>query len=181
MGDVVLLASSNQDLQHVLGWVAAECEAAGMRISISKFEAMVLDQKRVVCPLRVGGEILPQMEEFKYLLFMSERKMRLTGGSVQPLQLCSRCTGPLRENFVERVAGRSLREGEKLSHWRRRHRDSPRTRWRDFISRLAGGRLGSWRKCLGRGKSGRLCLGRCTHDLAPVCNLSVIWTVLRGW
>ncbi|KAI3363429.1 hypothetical protein L3Q82_011573, partial [Scortum barcoo] len=64
--------SSSQDLQHVL-----ECEAAGMRISTSKSEAMVLDQKRVACPLRVGGEILPQVEEFKYLgvLFTSEGKM----------------------------------------------------------------------------------------------------------
>ncbi|KAI3359031.1 hypothetical protein L3Q82_015433 [Scortum barcoo] len=65
--DVVLLASSGQDLQHVLGWFAAECEAAGMRISTSKSEAMVLDRKRVACPLRVGGEVLPQVEEFKYL------------------------------------------------------------------------------------------------------------------
>ncbi|KAI3372478.1 hypothetical protein L3Q82_022972 [Scortum barcoo] len=75
--DVVLLASSNQDLQHVLGWFAAECEAAGMRISTSKSEAMVLNRKRVACPLRVGGEVLPQMEEFKYLgvLFTSEGKM----------------------------------------------------------------------------------------------------------
>ncbi|KAI3355882.1 hypothetical protein L3Q82_004237 [Scortum barcoo] len=32
--DVVLLASSSQDLQHVLERFAAECEAAGMRISI---------------------------------------------------------------------------------------------------------------------------------------------------
>ncbi|KAI3376582.1 hypothetical protein L3Q82_016462 [Scortum barcoo] len=31
--DVVLLASSSQDLQHVLERFAAECEAAGMRIS----------------------------------------------------------------------------------------------------------------------------------------------------
>ncbi|KAI3374665.1 hypothetical protein L3Q82_021237 [Scortum barcoo] len=40
-------------------------------------EAMVLDRKRVVCPLRVGGEVLPQVEEFKYLgvLFTSEGKM----------------------------------------------------------------------------------------------------------
>ncbi|KAI3358423.1 hypothetical protein L3Q82_014856 [Scortum barcoo] len=51
--DVVLLASSSQDLQHVLGRFAAECEAAGMRISTSKSEAMVLDRKRVACPLRV--------------------------------------------------------------------------------------------------------------------------------
>ncbi|KAI3376476.1 hypothetical protein L3Q82_016941 [Scortum barcoo] len=67
----------HQDLQHVLERFAAECEAAGMRISTSKSEAMVLDRKRVVCPLRVGGEVLPQVEEFKYLgvLFTSEGKM----------------------------------------------------------------------------------------------------------
>ncbi|KAI3368412.1 hypothetical protein L3Q82_025369 [Scortum barcoo] len=78
--DVVLLASSSQDLQHVLGRFAAECEAtlAGMRISTSKSEAMVLDRKRVAkCPLQVSGEVLPQVEEFKYLgvLFTSEGKM----------------------------------------------------------------------------------------------------------
>ncbi|KAI3353681.1 hypothetical protein L3Q82_004834 [Scortum barcoo] len=75
--DVVLLASSSQDLQHVLERFAAECEAAGMRISTSKSEAMVLDRKRVACPLRVCGEVLPQVEEFKYLgvLFTSEGKM----------------------------------------------------------------------------------------------------------
>ncbi|KAI3355631.1 hypothetical protein L3Q82_004184 [Scortum barcoo] len=49
------------DLQHVLERFAAECEAAGMRISTSKSEAMVLDRKRVACPLRVGGEVLPQV------------------------------------------------------------------------------------------------------------------------
>ncbi|KAI3357954.1 hypothetical protein L3Q82_016334 [Scortum barcoo] len=38
--DVVLMASSGQDLQHVLERFAAECEAAGMRISTSKSEAM---------------------------------------------------------------------------------------------------------------------------------------------
>ncbi|KAI3351090.1 hypothetical protein L3Q82_005656 [Scortum barcoo] len=65
--DVVLMASSGQDLQHVLERFAAECEVAGMRISTSKSEAMVLDRKRVACPLRVGGEVLPQVEEFKYL------------------------------------------------------------------------------------------------------------------
>ncbi|KAI3370041.1 hypothetical protein L3Q82_024842 [Scortum barcoo] len=63
-------------VQHVLERFAAECEAAGMRISTSKSEAMVLDRKRVACPLRVGGEVLPQVEEFKYLgvLFTSEGK-----------------------------------------------------------------------------------------------------------
>ncbi|MDF4285589.1 reverse transcriptase domain-containing protein, partial [Vibrio parahaemolyticus] len=75
--DVVLLAQSNSDLQLSLGRFAAECEAAGMRISTSKSEAMVLSRKRVDCPLQVRGEVLPQVEEFKYLgiLFTSEGRM----------------------------------------------------------------------------------------------------------
>ncbi len=34
--DVVVLATSDQDLQHALGRFAAECEAVGMRISASR-------------------------------------------------------------------------------------------------------------------------------------------------
>ena len=45
--DVVLLASSGRDLQLSLERFAAECEAAGMRISTSKSETMVLSRKRV--------------------------------------------------------------------------------------------------------------------------------------
>ncbi|KAI3361660.1 hypothetical protein L3Q82_002021 [Scortum barcoo] len=97
--DVVLLASSSQDLQHVLERFAAECEVAGMRISTSKSKAMVLDRKRVVCPLRVSGEVLPQVEEFKYLgvLFTSEGKMereidRRIGAASAVMR--SVCTGP---------------------------------------------------------------------------------------
>ncbi|KAI3371490.1 hypothetical protein L3Q82_024076 [Scortum barcoo] len=76
--DVVLMASSGQDLQHVLERFAAECEAAGMRISTSKSEAMVLSTGKGWHALsRWGGEVLPQVEEFKYLgvLFTSEGKM----------------------------------------------------------------------------------------------------------
>ncbi|KAK3569254.1 hypothetical protein QTP86_026594, partial [Hemibagrus guttatus] len=75
--DVVLLAPSSLDLQHALGHFAAECEAAGMRVSTSKSEAMVLDRKKVACTLQVGGVVLPQVEEFKYLgvLFMTEGRM----------------------------------------------------------------------------------------------------------
>ncbi len=41
--DVVLLASSDEDLQYALGQFAAECEAAGMRYSTCKhlLEALV--------------------------------------------------------------------------------------------------------------------------------------------
>lgn len=38
----VLLASSDCDLQHILRQFAAECQEAKMRISNSKFEAVVL-------------------------------------------------------------------------------------------------------------------------------------------
>jgi len=75
--DVVLLATSDFDLQHSLGRFAAECEAVGMRVSTSKSEAMVLCQKMVEFSLRVGSELLPQAKEFKYLgvLFTSEGKI----------------------------------------------------------------------------------------------------------
>ncbi|KAK3525226.1 hypothetical protein QTP86_024956 [Hemibagrus guttatus] len=77
--DVVLLAPSSQDLQHALEQFAAECKASGMRVSTSKSEAIVLNRKKVVCTLEVGGEFLPQVEEFKYLgvLFTSEGRMEL--------------------------------------------------------------------------------------------------------
>ncbi|KAI3359906.1 hypothetical protein L3Q82_014246 [Scortum barcoo] len=52
-----------KDLQHVLERFAAECEVAEMRISTSKSEAMVLNRKRVACPLRVGGEEGPASSE----------------------------------------------------------------------------------------------------------------------
>ncbi|TWW81631.1 hypothetical protein D4764_01G0014460 [Takifugu flavidus] len=62
--DVVLLASSACDLQRSLDRFAAACEAAGMKISTSKSEAMVLNRKKVECLLWVKEEILPQVEEF---------------------------------------------------------------------------------------------------------------------
>ncbi len=48
-----------------------------MRISTSKSEAMVVDRKQESCPFQVGGEFLPQVEEFKYLgvLLASEGRM----------------------------------------------------------------------------------------------------------
>ncbi|KAK3522195.1 hypothetical protein QTP70_027689 [Hemibagrus guttatus] len=52
----------------------------------------------------------------------------------------------------------------------KRTQGRPRTRWRDYVSRLAWERLGvrkSWRKCLGRGRSGHPCLDCCPCDPAP--------------
>ena len=54
---------------------AAECEAAGMKVSSSKSKAMVLNWKKVECSLRVRDN--PQTEEFKYLgiLFTSDGRL----------------------------------------------------------------------------------------------------------
>ncbi len=54
------VVSSDRDLQHALGWFAAECEVVGMRVSTSKTEAMVLCWKTVDCFLWVGSEVLPK-------------------------------------------------------------------------------------------------------------------------
>uniref|UniRef100_A0A3B3BLN8 Reverse transcriptase domain-containing protein n=2 Tax=Oryzias melastigma TaxID=30732 RepID=A0A3B3BLN8_ORYME len=229
--DVVLLAPSNRDLQHVLERFAAECEAAGMRVSTAKSEAMVLDRRKVVCPLSVGGVRLPQVEEFKYLgvLFTSdgrsEREIdRRIGAASAIMRSLYRSVVVKRElsqkaklsiyrsifvpvltyghelwvvtertrsrlqaaemSFLRRVAGRSLRDRVRSSVTRRelgveplllriersqlrwlghlvrmppgrlpgevfracptgrRPRGRPRTRWRDYVSRLAWERLG---------------------------------------
>ncbi|KAK3526284.1 hypothetical protein QTP70_022683 [Hemibagrus guttatus] len=62
---------------YSMHWGVLQCEAAGIRVSTSKSEAMVLDWKKVACTLQVGGEFLPQVEELKYLwvLFTSEGRM----------------------------------------------------------------------------------------------------------
>uniref|UniRef100_A0A3B5Q8Y2 Reverse transcriptase domain-containing protein n=1 Tax=Xiphophorus maculatus TaxID=8083 RepID=A0A3B5Q8Y2_XIPMA len=229
--DVVLLASSDRDLQLSLERFAAECEAAGMGISASKSEAMVLSRKRVVCLLRVRGGVLPQVEEFKYLgiLFTNggrrEREIdRRIGAASAVKRALYRSVVVKRElsqkaklsiyrsiyvptliyghelwvmtertrsriqaaemGFLRRVAGLSLRDRVRSSVIReglrveplllhiersqlrwlghlvrmppgrlpgevfrarptgRRPRGRPRTRWKDYVSRLAWERLG---------------------------------------
>lgn len=73
LADDVTLASSCQDLQHVVKRFTPEREASG--ISTSKSGAMVLTKN--------DGKVLPQMKEFE---FMSEGKMGCKIGSVQPLK-----------------------------------------------------------------------------------------------
>ncbi|TWW55930.1 hypothetical protein D4764_09G0009800 [Takifugu flavidus] len=195
-----------------------------MRISTSKSESMVLARKKVECLLRVGEEVLPQVEEFKYLgiLFTSEGRMereidRWIGAASAVMRALNRSVVVKRElsrkarlsiyrsiyvpvltygrqrwvmtertrsriqaaemSFLRRVAGLSLRDRVRssdireglgveplllhiersqlgwLGHLARmpsgrlplevfRPRGRPRTRWRDYISRLAWERLG---------------------------------------
>ncbi|TWW59276.1 R2DM Retrovirus-related Pol polyprotein from type II retrotransposable element [Takifugu flavidus] len=172
--DVVLLASSACDLQLSLDRFAAACEAAGMRISTSKSEAMVLDRKKVECLLRVKEEILPQVEEFKYLgvLFTSEGRMereidrRIGAASTVMRTLHRSVVGgwalAIREelgveslllrversqmgwlgHLVRMPPGRLPGEVFRACPSGRRPPGRPRTRWRDYVSRLAWERLG---------------------------------------
>ncbi|KAI3372636.1 hypothetical protein L3Q82_023109 [Scortum barcoo] len=117
------------------------CEAAGMRISTSKSEAMVLDRKRVACPLRVGGEVLPQVEEFKYLgvLFTRVRErwsVRLTGGLVQRPQLCGWLGAPLEIGVRSSVTREELGVEPLLLHIER-----SQLRWLGHLFRMPPGRL----------------------------------------
>ncbi len=72
------MASLVCDLKHSLYQFEAECEA-GMRISTSKCEAIVLSRKPEDCPLLLGNVFFPQVKELKCLrvLFMSEGTMEL--------------------------------------------------------------------------------------------------------
>ncbi|TWW77546.1 hypothetical protein D4764_12G0009360 [Takifugu flavidus] len=90
------------DLQHVLRRFAAKCEAVGIKISTSKSEAMVLDQKRVVCPLQVGGEVLPQVEEFRSEGRMEHEIERLIGAASSVMQSVYRAI------MVKRACGKVL-------------------------------------------------------------------------
>lgn len=63
------LALPEGDFTLSLLWIPVEYEVIGIKISLSKF----LSQKKVECPLWSGDELLPQVEEFRYLVVMSER------------------------------------------------------------------------------------------------------------
>lgn len=54
----------------------------GMRFSSSLTEATVLNGKKVECSVQVGDEFLPQIKEFKYLIFL------LKDGSMDLVHVC---------------------------------------------------------------------------------------------
>lgn len=64
---MILLASACHDYQHAQERFALSCEAAKMKVSSSKAEAMVHLQKRVDCYLQVEGQSFTQVEKCKYL------------------------------------------------------------------------------------------------------------------
>ena len=84
-------------------------------MSASKSEAMVISQKKVDCPLQVGGELLPKVEEFKYLrvLFMSEGKMER-----EIKRRIREASAMMRKLKQSAVVKRDLSQKAKLSSYR---------------------------------------------------------------
>ncbi len=167
-----------------LGWFAAECEAAGMRISTSKSKAMVISRKKVAYPLQIGGEFLPQVKEFKYLgvLFTSEGRMvreidRRIGVASAVMRSIYRSLMTKKElsckaklSIYRSVYVPTLTYGYELWIMTERTRSRIQAAEMSFPHRVAERSLRdrvkssisisrrSRRKCLGRGKSWHLCL-----------------------
>ncbi|TWW59137.1 hypothetical protein D4764_06G0006670 [Takifugu flavidus] len=155
-----LLASSACDLQLSLDQFAAACEAAGMKISTSKSESMVLNGKNVECLLRVKEEILPQVEEFKYLgvLFTSEGRMeqevdRRIGAASAVMQTLHRSVvvkrltcrssflpSPMVMSFGDRVRSSAIRKELGVEPLLLRVERS-QMRWLGHLGRMPPGRL----------------------------------------
>lgn len=76
--DVVLSALLNHHLQLTLGQSAAKCKGAEMRINTSKYEAMVLNHKRVLSTPRSQGRFAAKWKSSSIsglLSFTSEGKL----------------------------------------------------------------------------------------------------------
>uniref|UniRef100_A0A3B3QX38 Reverse transcriptase domain-containing protein n=1 Tax=Paramormyrops kingsleyae TaxID=1676925 RepID=A0A3B3QX38_9TELE len=150
--DVALLASSDRDLRLSLEQFAAECEEAGMKISTSKSETMVLSWKRVECSLQVGEEVLPQVVEFKYLrvLFMSEGRMereinRQIGAASavmrvlhRPVMVKKELSQKAKLSIYQSIYGPTLTYGHKLWVVIERMRSQVQAAKMSFLHRVAG-------------------------------------------
>ena len=65
--DLVLLYSTESDLQRALNSFADACDADGMKLSTAKTEVLHLSRNPDHCVLQMNGATLKQVEKFKYL------------------------------------------------------------------------------------------------------------------
>src|SRR5271154_5122645 len=65
--DVALLAETPEKLQTQLDRFERACAAAGMKISHSKSEIMLISRNQRNVEIKIQGKILKQVEKFKYL------------------------------------------------------------------------------------------------------------------
>ncbi|KAI3360296.1 hypothetical protein L3Q82_014600 [Scortum barcoo] len=160
--DVVLLASSSQDLQHVLERFAAECEAAGMRISTSKSEAMVTRPEKGGVPSPASAELCGSVYRTVVVKKELSRKAKLSiyrsiyvptltyGHELWVMTRKDKIADTSGEmSFLRRVAGRSLRDRVRSSVIREELGVEPlllriersQLRWLGHLFRMPPGRL----------------------------------------
>lgn len=81
---ITLLSLLGKLYAKVLDPFAAECEVAGVRISTSNSEALVLSRKRVDCPLHVSlnhkSRSLSNLESYLMRTMTREMSRRTTAG-----------------------------------------------------------------------------------------------------
>jgi len=65
--DLVLLAPSQQGLQHTLDQSFVACDRAGMKIRTKNTGVRSLSRNPRQCMLQVSGDTLQQVKKFKYL------------------------------------------------------------------------------------------------------------------
>ena len=111
--DVAKLASTRTDLQQALDRFNEECNAAGMKISTSKTQAMTISRTpHVSGNLHVSGSPLTEVEKFKYL------GVTFTSDGKWDTELTSRigaAAGVMRQLYGTVVTKRELSNKTKLS------------------------------------------------------------------
>lgn len=87
---------------HTAGRFDAECLAVGMRISTSMSEAMVFSCRMADCFLQVGGELLPQVMDFKFLRVLFTNGGKMDRCSNETLALALFRTGVIFSVYTQR-------------------------------------------------------------------------------
>ncbi len=65
--DLVLVAEDQIRFQEMVSNIDQQCKTYGMRISRDKTEVMVTSREPIQCDIKLDGETLRQVEQFKYL------------------------------------------------------------------------------------------------------------------
>ncbi|KAK3537395.1 hypothetical protein QTP70_008853 [Hemibagrus guttatus] len=166
--DVVLLAPSSLDLQQALGCFAAECEAAGMRVSTSKSEAMVLftsegKMDREI-DRRIGAVAAVMQSMYRSVVVKKELSQKAKLSIYQAIYVPTLTYGhelwviterirsriqAAKMTFLRRVAGRSLRDRVRSSVTQEElgveplllHIERGQLRWLGHLLRMPLGRL----------------------------------------
>ena len=66
--DTIILAESEQQLQHMIDKLGATCEQYGMAMNVKKTKTMIVEKTpEKQCEVNVKGQRLTQVKQYKYL------------------------------------------------------------------------------------------------------------------